>query len=353
MTKDKSIVIKNIYYMLTYAFQVLNQSNYDEIASEKFENIHDLFAAILSKGIAQQLKQGLHREYIEENENLTVMRGKLDIQGTIANRLQKQQRLSCNFDEPSENNRYNQIIKTTTHLLIRKASVKSEYKDTLKKEMLFFERVAEIDPMTIRWNMIRFTKNNQTYRMLLNICQFVLSGLLLTTEQGEYKLATFLDDQRMCHLYEKFILEYYRKEYPMITANASQIDWQTDDGITTLLPTMQTDIMLSYKEKTLIIDAKYYTHTMQTIAQFDSHTLHSHNLYQIFTYVKNKDIGNSGNVAGMLLYAHTDEAIQPDNEYMMCGNKISVKTLDLNCDFDTIKVQLSKIVDFLIAEHAE
>lgn len=339
--------------MLTYAFQVLNQSNYDEIASEKFENIHDLFAAILSKAIAQQVKQGLHREYIEKNENLTVMRGKIDIQGTITNRLQKQQRLSCNFDELSENNIFNQIIKTTTLLLIRKTSVKSEYKDILKREMLFFEGVSEIEPASIRWNTIRFTRNNQTYRMLLSICQFVLSGLLLTTEKGEYKLAAFLDDQRMSRLYEKFILEFYRKEYPMITANASQIDWQTDDDITTLLPRMQCDIMLSYREKTLIIDAKYYTHTLQANTQYNSHTIHSHNLYQIFTYVKNKDIGNNGNVSGMLLYARTDESIQPDCEYRMSGNKISVKTLDLNCDFNLIKSQLSMIVNPLIAGQTE
>ena len=63
MESNKNIVIKNIYYMLTYAFQVLNQSNYDEIKSEPFDNAQNLFAAILSKGIAQQLKQGLHREY--------------------------------------------------------------------------------------------------------------------------------------------------------------------------------------------------------------------------------------------------------------------------------------------------
>ena len=37
----------------------------------------------------------------------------------------------------------------------------------------------------------------------------------------------------------------------------------------------------------LIIDAKYYSHTTQT--QFDNHTIHSNNLYQIFTYVKNRD----------------------------------------------------------------
>ena len=61
MTKDKSIFIKNIYYMLSYAFQILKQSNYDEVASEQFDKVQDLFAAILSKGVAQQLKQGLYR----------------------------------------------------------------------------------------------------------------------------------------------------------------------------------------------------------------------------------------------------------------------------------------------------
>ena len=49
MTKDKSIFIKNIYYMLSYAFTVLRQGGYEEIATEKFENVHDLFAAILAK----------------------------------------------------------------------------------------------------------------------------------------------------------------------------------------------------------------------------------------------------------------------------------------------------------------
>ena len=39
MTNDKNILIKNIYYMLAYAFQVLKRNNYASIASEKFEHI--------------------------------------------------------------------------------------------------------------------------------------------------------------------------------------------------------------------------------------------------------------------------------------------------------------------------
>ena len=72
---------------------------------------------------------------------------------------------------------------------------------------------------------------------------------------------------------------------------------------------MQTDIFLRLKEKVLILDAKYYGRTMQE--HFDKYTLHSGNMYQIFTYVKNQDKDNTGNVAGILLYAKTDETITP------------------------------------------
>ena len=58
MTTDKGIFIQNIYYMLSYAYQVLQQQDYQCIASEKFERIDDLFAAILAKGVSRQLKQG-------------------------------------------------------------------------------------------------------------------------------------------------------------------------------------------------------------------------------------------------------------------------------------------------------
>lgn len=336
-----NILISNIYYMLTYAFQVLNQSNYTEMAAEPFDNIHNLFAAILEKGIAQQLKQGLHREYIEKKENLSVMHGKIDINDTMKNRMQNKRVLSCEFDELSVNNIYNQVLKTTVILLLHEDSVKIDTKLALKKELLYFAEVEEIDPFLIKWDAIRFHRNNQSYRMLLTICQFVLEGLLLTTEEGSIKLAQFIDEQRMCRLYEKFILEFYNKEMPMLTAKASQIDWQLDTGDSTMLPKMQSDIMLTYGGKTLIIDAKYYSRSTQE--QFGKHTLHSQNVYQIFTYVKNEDVGNTGNVAGLLLYAKTDEPITPDVDVVISKSKISAKTFDLNRNFSELSDQLKKI----------
>lgn len=71
--------------------------------------------------------------------------------------------------------------------------------------------------------------------------------------------------------------------------------------------------------------------------------MHSHNLYQIFAYVKNEAAISAKKVSGMLLYAQTDEVIQPNHTYQMSGNRIDVKTLNLNCEFSIIAEQLNSI----------
>ena len=345
MIKDKSIYIKNIYYMLSYAFQVLKQSNYDEVASEDFEHAQDLFAAILSKGVAQQLKHGLYRDYVTQNESLSIMRGKLDLTETFKNRIQRKQELVCEFDELSENNLLNQILKTTINYLLIDDGVDIVRKADLKKELVFFDGINQLEPSQIQWSKLYYQRNNKNYEMLMNICYFVLEGMLQTTDKGEYKMMAFSDDN-MARLYEKFILEYYRQHHKYLTeVCASQVKWnlvgENSESMIRFLPAMQTDVFLRLNDKVLIIDAKYYGRTLQK--QFDKYSLHSNNLYQVFTYVKNQDKDNTGNVAGILLYAKTDEDITPDCMFNMGGNQIGAKTLDLNKEFSLIAKQLDEI----------
>ncbi len=339
------ILIKNIYYMLAYAFSALKQSSVEKVSGEVFDNIHNLFAAILANGIGQQLKRGLYREYIACQDNLTVIRGKINMPETIKNRIVCTQKIACEFDELSENNIFNQILKTTVYLLIQSKEVEARYKNDLKQKMLFFSNVDVLDPWVINWSSLRFQRNNQTYRFLISLCQFILQGMLLSEDAGDRKLASFVDEVQMHRLYEKFILEYYRKHHPQLNANASQILWALDDDSAAMLPTMQSDITLSYGKRTLIIDAKYYGRNLQS--QYDKRSIHSGNLYQIFSYVKNKRLQagfTDHTVAGMLLYARTVDDTQPDAEFSMSGNKIAVKTLDLNFPFEDIARQLDNIV---------
>lgn len=337
------IPIQNIYYMLAYAFQALNEQGYKSIETEKFDNVAELCSAILVRGVSIQLKRGLMKEYLEETESLSSVRGRIEINESIKTRSLLKGQLVCSFDDFSVNAYMNRIIKTTMLLLIRSDISKTRKKE-LKKILIYFTDVEPLDAHNINWK-IQYNRNNQTYRMLVSICYLVIKGLIQSDSTGNTKVMDFFDEQRMCRLYEKFILEYYRKEHKNIKASASQIPWAVDDGFVSMLPIMQSDIMLEYEGKVLIIDAKYYSHTLQS--QYDVHTVHSGNMYQIFTYVKNKTSelnADPQNVSGMLLYARTDEAVQPDQEYKLSGNQISVKTLDLNQGFVDIKNQLDDIV---------
>lgn len=335
------IRIKNIYYMLSYAFQVLNEQGYKQIKTEEFENVAELCAAILIKGVTSQIKRGLGKEYILQTESLSTVRGKIDLSSSIKDQTIIKKQLVCSYDEFSVNSYMNRIIRTTMELLLR-SDISKPRKKELRKLLVFFGEVKPLEINSIDWR-IQYNRNNQTYQMLISICYLIIKGLLQTTSEGTTKLMDFLDEQRMCRLYEKFILEYYRKEFPKLTVTASQIPWDVEDGERDMLPVMQSDIMLSDKDKTktLIMDAKYYSRTMQV--QYDVHTLHSGNLYQIYTYVKNFDKTRTGNVSGMLLYARTDEVMLPHNSYKMGGNKISVDTLNLDCEFEEIRKQLNGI----------
>ena len=312
--------------MLSYAFQVLNEQGYKNIETEHFENVAELCAAILSKGVSLQIKRGLGRDYIENTEPLSSLRGRIEISESIKTRSMLKRQLVCSYDDFSENSYMNRVIRTTMELLLHMNITKARKRE-LRKLLVFFGNVDLLDVHNINWK-IQYNRNNQTYRMLISICYLIAKGLIQTNTDGATRLMDFLDEQRMCRLYEKFLLEYYRKEFPQLSTNASQIPWVLDDGIGEMLPIMQTDIMLTSGSQVLIIDAKYYSHTTQT--QYDVHTLHSGNLYQIFTYVKNKEAEMAESlheVSGMLLYARTDEAVLPNNTYRMSGNKISVRTL--------------------------
>ena len=329
--------------MLSYAFKVLNEKSYKKIEVENFENISELLSEILAIGVSKQIKQSLVKDYIEISETTSSIKGKINITDSINEQSFIKGQLNCTYDEFSLNCYLNKILKSTFNLLI-KSDISRKRKKKLKNLLMYFREVDLIDVNSINWK-IRFDRNNQTYKMLINICYLVINGLIHSEKVGDKKLMEFFDNQQMSSLYEKFLLNYFKKEHPNILTHAPQIDWQIDDGIDLLLPKMKTDVTLEYQNKILIIDAKFYS--QNTLKNYGKNIHNTSNLYQIFAYVKNKQIevqGKDIEVSGMLLYVKTSQSIQPDSDYVMSGNKISVKTLDLNQNFSLIKEQLDAFV---------
>ena len=170
------IRIQNIYYMLSYAYQALQNQGYASLANEEFTNTADLLSAILVKGVSLQIKKGLGKDYMESNELLGFIRGKIDIQESTRQRLNGKIKISCSYDNFCIDTYPNRIINTTLHYLLKLDIPKSRKKE-IRNLLLYFKDVQVLNYSDINWDL-HYTRNNQSYQMMISICYLIIHDLL-------------------------------------------------------------------------------------------------------------------------------------------------------------------------------
>src|SRR5699024_12348421 len=109
--------------MMAYAFRDIHQNGQDRFASEDFDTIHDLFAEILIRGIGSQVKRGLHCDYRRRSEELSAVRGWLDLTRTSAALSTVRGLVVCEFDECELDTLHNLILKCVMFSLFCYSSV--------------------------------------------------------------------------------------------------------------------------------------------------------------------------------------------------------------------------------------
>lgn len=340
--KDRTIAIRNVYVMMAYAFRSIHTPGVADAKTEQFEHLHDLFAEVLIRGVSAQVKRGLNRDYLRYDEQLTTIRGRIDIARTAATRAVTPGGVVCTFDEYEPDTPFNRALKAVIVLLIRHGDVAKGRKDALRRILPYLEPVTLVAPRSIHWNDFTYQRTNATYRVLLGVCQLVVQGLLPTEESGTKRLSEWLSDEAMSTLYERFLREYYAFHHPELSPAARQVAWDLDP-VPALgagqLPAMRTDVTLRTGSRTLIIDAKYYGTSMAEGA-YGRLSVHSANLYQVLTYVKNADVHRDGSVSGLLLYARTDAPTQPDLDVVIQGNRVQAHAVDLTAPWEGLCAQL-------------
>ena len=72
------IPIENIYYLLTYAWNKLDEKDRVNISVEDTTSYIDLFAKVLINGTRILLKRGLEKNYVTDTIELVGIKGKLE-----------------------------------------------------------------------------------------------------------------------------------------------------------------------------------------------------------------------------------------------------------------------------------
>lgn len=344
MLYDGKIPISNIYYMMAYAYKELTEEDISYIDPEQFDDLHCLMAEIIILRTSYQLKKGLLHSYEEQGEELSVVRGRINITETINRGLAVRCKLFCEFDEYVSDTLMNRILKSVMLLLLR-SDIRPEQSDRLKGLLRFFSGVECTELRNVSWERLSFSRHNADYRFLMTICRMIAENMIYSTEDGDRLVKNISDTERLSNLYEKFLLGYFRRVWgDRLNVEAPYIDWDCDSG-DNYLPKMRTDLVLrdEAQHRKLIIDAKFYNEDTQNYSGKD--TLISGHLYQIFAYVTNASAACSDSVSGMMLYAKSinDKLPLEGCSYDINGHRYSFRVLDLDVPWKDIRESLDGI----------
>ncbi len=302
----------NIFiYMLMYAYDVkLSNEQIASCANQEY-TILEVFVQMFANGLLQELKKGMYKKYITEQDNLNVLKGKYLINENIKYNFTKN-KIYCEYDEFSENNSLNQFFLYAVKYFQK--FVKD--KKLLKQCELIFDEVEYKSVDINRVETINFDRLNVRFKTSFEIALLLLKQSIPLFNQDKKSFA-FLFDMNV--LFEKFIARMVKE----LDSNA-KIQNQDNFGDLTLKP----DIIL----KNQIIDTKYKRiKSIEDIKQSDK--------LQAFSYGINYKVENV-----MLLYPKHLDNVKYD---LVLGKEsivnLKIRTIDLNFSGNNYKEYIDEI----------
>lgn len=322
-----AIPIENVYYLLCYAWDKLEEAALTDVAPTPEMRLPDLFARVLRSGVAHSLKRGLDRAYVTSEEEIAGVRGRLDLAMSLKRATFPRARAWCAFDELSPDTPPNRIVRTTLRALASVAELDATLAEDLRDLYRRMPGVSEVRITGQSFRRFSLGSNNRYYGFLLDVCELVHRNLFVDEQTGSAKFRDFTrDDAQMARLFERFLFRFYTREQAEFKVEAPHLQWNATGESAALeyLPRMRTDIVLRGTERTIVMDAKYYAHTLSE--HFGKASIHSEHLYQLFAYLRHL-AANDVTVAGVLLYPRTTETVLVD--VSLFEHPVRAATIDL------------------------
>lgn len=340
------IPVRNIFYLLCYAWNRLTEGKTIDVGSIDRNELVDLFARMLISGTQHLLRRGLERDYLEQRSEVAGIRGRVALVETHRCFLDRHGRTLCIHDELTSDTAANRIVKATMRGLCAVPTLADSNRWQLRLLLRRFGDVTDVRVVHEDFRRIRLHGNNRPYLFLMSVCRLVHDCLLVDESTGKFRIRDFLrDHQAMARLFESFIFHFYRIERPDYEVTSDIVRWDatsaTDPSLA-YLPNMRTDICLRRLGRTLVIDAKYYAETLE--GWYDAQRLHSAHLYQLVAYLRNLQVrgGDDAEAEGMLLYPVVNRALRL--EYTLLGHGVRICTIDLSRDWAEIRAELLSLI---------
>jgi 5-methylcytosine-specific restriction enzyme subunit McrC len=347
------IPIKNLFYLLSYAWNVLDVAEEAEIGKIDASDFENLFARVLANRLEPLFRRGLDRDYQERREDSRYLRGRLNLQETTKRLLWIRSQVNITADDLSSDTLANRIIKSSLNVLLHFESLDPGNREELAGLHHAMRDVPTVNVAPGDFYRVRLHLNNIPYLVVLSLCE-MLQLYALPAEHGSGMRFVDFNRAKMWKVFQQFVRNFYAQRQTVYSVNADALGWRDSGPLhphphphphhyKVHLPRLNTDIVLSCPEKKIVVDTKYVS---KPLALWQGRImLQPGHLNQIFAYMQNIAAADRQGrpVEGILLYAGAPAPFIYD--WRLFGAKLRTAAVDLSRDWQEIDRQLLEIIE--------
>lgn len=218
---------------------------------------HDLLEIqinLFATRLLAAVRHGLARRYIAREEDLRLLRGRLDVARQFTRHAVRPDRLACRFDELSEDTPLNRVFKATVSRLAR--ITRSGDNARLLAELAARLEFAGNSPLPIE-EPVRLDRTNTAFHDLYRLAQLFLEGEWQSTSTGP--MAGFALLFPMNELFERFVGRSLQRA---LATGRVQLQAQLEHALTgeragELLFALRPDVVVDHSGDCIILDTKW------------------------------------------------------------------------------------------------
>lgn len=284
----------------------------------------ELLISLFACRLNEQVRAGISRAYDQRQDDLSRLRGKLNVIRQFTRWAASPQKLACSYDEFTPDTSLNRLLLCAITFL-RRRSVHADTQRLLSEIAAHFENVQEVAPAEALAQQVMLNRANQRWKISETLARLLLSEIYQTTHGGDKEGVALLFDMNL--LFEAYIASLARKTcVPLgykVRAQSPQRYLARDEANRGLFST-KPDLHIERNGDVLILDTKWKrvdpNRPNLDVAQADA--------YQMYGYAQ---VYRSRAV--ILVYPHHRQIVMPGLQlswHFTAGDRaLKVATIDL------------------------
>lgn len=252
------------------------------------------------------IRRGVARSYVSRCENLSFLRGKLQLAEHIRRNAANQARVYCEYDEYEANRPINRLIRGALDIVAQQ-STDATNQQACREYLYWFDEVPSTAAPDLDFRRVRHDRLVQHYRPAMPLCWLILKQLNPLTAQGDRRVQSMLFS--MHEVFEDYVLAKLAPQLPGWqvrgqTSSRSLVESHAGRPIFRLIP----DIELARGTERVVADTKW-----KLLEQHDrpnKYGISQADIYQLFAYTK-KQLASQTLRRAILIYPRTDSFTEP------------------------------------------